>query len=152
MASWEQSSSVSRVAKSRGEYDDQPLLLLLLELDMPSDACIPADLLVASDGRSSCPTLARPALEMLTCNASKRPSKAEAGRPALFIGAGAAEFMWRAGSSYQQQHIHIDHVPRKPNKKEKKRKRKDGAYCILLSYIVEALQSHRQAAVVLWLA
>lgn len=37
MASWEQRrASAIRVMKSREEYDHQQLLLLLLELDMPS--------------------------------------------------------------------------------------------------------------------
>ena len=37
MVSWEQRRTRARVVKSREEYDE-----LLLELDMPSDACISA--------------------------------------------------------------------------------------------------------------
>ena len=39
MVRWEQRRTRARVVKRRGEYDDQ---LMLLELDMPSGACISA--------------------------------------------------------------------------------------------------------------
>jgi len=42
MVSWEQRRARARVVKSREEYDDDDDDLLLLEVDMPSGACISA--------------------------------------------------------------------------------------------------------------